>query len=412
MAKKISRSFLTFGVVALLAVAFAYAFWPRPILVDIGEVTRGPMIVTIDEEARTRVHDAYVVSTPVAGRLLRVEVHPGDRVVRHETVVAQMLPTNPSALDVRTREQANAAVLAAEAALRVARADMNKALADKDLTDLDLDRAVQLASTGTVSEAALDRAKRTARAASATLDTTEAAISMREAEVANVRARLIGFDDQGLAAAIGGDRPRGNEIPLYAPTDGRILRVLQTSETTLPVGTPIMEIGNTDSGLEIVVELLSTDAVKVAVGNRVIIDKWGGDHLLEGVVERIDPWGFTKYSALGVEEQRVIAVIEFTSPADNRENLGHGFRVEVRIVIWEDEIALVIPSSALFREHEDWAVFVIENGKTKLQEVEIGKNNGILAEIKSGLNLGSSVVLYPSSGLADADLVAQRTLSD
>lgn len=409
MAKKRSRRILTLGTVALIAGAFAYAFWPRPTLVDIGEVTRGPMIVTIDEEARTRVHDAYVVSTPIAGRLLRVDVLPGDRVIRRETIVAQMLPTNPAALDVRTREQANAAVTAAEAALRVARADMNKAIADKDLTDLDLNRAVKLASSGTVSEAALDRAKRTSRAAAATLGTTEAAISMREAELENTRARLIGFDDLGLSAAIGGGS-RGDEIPLFAPADGRILRVLQKSETTLPVGSPIMEIGNIESGLEIVVELLSTDAVKVVPGNRVIIDNWGGDQVLEGVVRRIDPWGFTKYSALGVEEQRVLAVIEFTSPPEIRENLGHGFRVEARIVVWESDDTLIVPSSALFRERADWAVFLVEEERAILQKIEIGKNNGISAHVQKGIELGANVVLYPSSGLTDGDLVAQRSV--
>ncbi|HMB47599.1 MAG TPA: HlyD family efflux transporter periplasmic adaptor subunit, partial [Afifellaceae bacterium] len=260
----------------------------------------------------------------------------------------------------------------------------------------------------TVSEAALDKAKREARAAEATLDSAEAAISMREAEVANAQSLLIGFDDQGLANAVGA-RDK-NAIPLYSPATGRVLRVIQQSETTLPAGAPIMEIGNIDNDLEIIVELLSTDAVQVSVGDRVNIDDWGGPSTLEGVVERIDPWGFTKVSALGVEEQRVNAVIRFAGDDQARSSLGHGFRVEVRIVVWEKENALSLPSSALFRDGADWAVFRVENGTAKLRRVSVGRNNGLKAEIVDGLAEGDVVVLYPSSGLSDGQSVRRRVL--
>ncbi len=200
--KKRSRLYLTIGASAVICALLAAAFWPRPTMVDIGEVTRGAMIVTIDEEGRTRVSDAYVVSTPIAGRLRRVEVNPGDPVERGTTIVAHMLPTNPAALDIRTREQARAAVAAAGAALRVSRADLNAAIANRDAAELELERARKLAERGVTSSAALDRAQQASRVASANVDTAEAAISMREAEVANAQAQLIGFDDQGLAAAI------------------------------------------------------------------------------------------------------------------------------------------------------------------------------------------------------------------
>jgi HlyD family secretion protein len=405
MARKRSRSALTVAAAVLVAAALSFAFWPRPTMVDIGAVTRGPMTLTIDEEGRTRVHNAYVVSTPVAGRLLRVDVEPGDPVVRGESVIALMLPTNPSALDVRSREQARAAVAAAEAALRAARADLNRAIADKELAEADLDRAKRLRSTNTVSEAALDRAFREARAAEAAIDMAEAAIGVRQAEVANAQAQLISFEDQGLGAAIGAG---GAEIPLRAPASGRVLRVIQESETTLPAGAPIMEIGNIDEDLEVLVELLSTDAVKVSPGDRVIIDDWGGPETLEAVVERVDPWGFTKFSALGVEEQRVNCIIQFADPAATKQGLGHGFRVEVRIVVWEDDDALIVPSSALFRDGAAWAVFVVHDGETALRRVEIGHNNGTEAEVLGGLEQGDRVVLYPSSGLADGAKVAQR----
>lgn len=397
---------LATGVV--LAAALAYAFWPRPLIVDIGQIRRGPMAVTIDEEAKTRVRDAYVVSAPVAGRLLRVEVEPGDAVTGGETAIARMLPLPPSALDIRTREQARAAVAAAEAALRVARADLNKAMADKELADLDLDRARKLRQSGTVAQAALDRAEQSWRSANASLDTAAAAISMREADLANARARLISFTEH--PAASNGLLQGEDAIALTAPVSGRILQVMQKSEITVAAGTPILEIGDTANDLEIVVELLSTDAVQVSVGDRVIIEKWGKPYPLSGVVERVEPWGFTKFSALGVEEQRVNAIVSFTDPRERRQSLGHGYRVETRIVVWEREDTLIVPSSALFREAGEWAVLAVVGGRARLQPVEIGRSNGVDAEVLGGLEADQHVVLYPGPGIGDGARVKQRTV--
>ncbi|WP_027948707.1 efflux RND transporter periplasmic adaptor subunit [Haliea salexigens] len=406
MTRKHSRTVISLTTATVLVLALAFAFWPRPVMVDMGEVIRGTMRVTIDEEGRTRVHDAYVLSTPLAGRLQRVEVLPGDEVIHNETIVAQMLPSNPESLNARTREQARTEVTAAEAALRLARAELNKAAADSDLARTDLQRIRRLRGEAMVSEAELDRAVREARTAEAQLGTAEATIAMREAQLANARASLISFQ--------GGEAP-GNAmvtaretIPLYAPATGRVLRVLQESETTLPAGTAILEIGNIESDLEVVVELLSTDAVKVSPGDRVILEDWGGPTTLNGVVERIDPLGFTKFSALGVEEQRVNTIIRFTDPAEARKALGHGYRVEVRIIIWEDNSALTVPASALFRSASDWAVFKVSNGKTRLTPVTIGRTNGIIAEVVDGLEAGDSIVLYPASGLTDNTRVVQR----
>lgn len=406
--KRRSRLILTTGAVLLVAGALTAAFWPKPTMVDMGEVTFGTMRLTINEEGRTRVRDAYVVSTPVAGRLQRVSVQPGDPVVRGETIVAHMRPTNPAALDIRTREQALAAVNATRAALRVAHADMNAALAILDLAETELARTEQLVERGISSNAVLDRAQQTARVAHANVDTAEAAISMREAEIANAQAKLIGFNDQGLAAAVG---TPSDDIPLYAPADGRILRVIQQSETSLPVGAPIMEIGNITNDLEVVSELLSTDAVQVAVGDPVIIDDWGGPTELKGVVIRVDPFGITQYSALGVEEQRVNAVIAFASPAEDYKGLGHGFRVEIQIVVWEAENTLLVPASALFRSREAWVVFVDVKGIAQLRTIELGPNNGIEAQVKSGLSEGERVILYPSSGLSEGMRVMERVIN-
>jgi len=406
MAKRKSRSFLTISALLVTAIALTYAFWPRPLMVDMDVAKRGAMVQTINEEGHTRVHDAYVVSTPVAGRLMRVEAKPGDAVVRNETIVAQMRPLNPAALDIRTREQAHAGVTAAEAALRVARADLNKAISDLEIAESEWQRAKQLAARGSESQASLDRKQSAVRSASAIRDTAEAAIAMREAELANARARLISFDDPQPTTA----RADDHAIPLKAPTTGHILRVIQQSETTLTAGTPIMEIGNIENDLEVVVELLSTDAVQVSPGDRVIIDDWGGEATLSGVVERVDPWGFKKFSSLGVEEQRVNAVIQFTGPRDSRLRLGHGYRVEVRIVIWESNDALIIPSNALFRDGEDWAVFKVVDGKAQQSRVTIGHDNGIKAQIIEGLSEGDRIILYPSAGITNGAKVAQRTM--
>jgi len=407
-AKKRSRLILTTGTVSLVAAALAVAFWPKPTMVDMGEVTRGTMRLTIDEEGRTRVRDAYIVSTPVAGQLQRVEVEPGDPVIRGETIVAHMRPTNPAALDVRTREQAQAAVDAAQAALRVARADLNAALANRDLAESELARTEQLVERGISSKAALDRARQTARVRVANVDTAEAAISMREAEIANAQAQLISFDDKGLAAAIG---TASDDIPLYAPADGRIMRVIQQSETSLLAGSPIMEIGNIASDLEVVVELLSTDAVQVAQGDAVIIADWGGSTELTGEVIRVDPFGITQFSALGVEEQRVNATVAFTSSSADYAGLGHGFRVETKIIVWEAEDTLIVPASALFRSRDAWAVFIVEDGAARLRTIEIGPNNGIEAQVTTGLSEGDRVILYPSSGLSEGINVAERVIN-
>lgn len=406
--RKHTRTILTLAAVAVVAAALAAALWPQPVMVDLGEVTRGPMQVTIDEEGRTRVAEPYVVSTPVAGRLLRVRVEPGDSVVEGETVVAHMRPTNPAALDLRTREQAEAAVQAAEAALRVARADRNAAAARLDLAQAELGRAEWLAEREIASPAALDRARQEARVAAAAVETAEAAIAMREAELANARARLIGFEDQGLAAALDATAP--DDIRVRAPADGRILRVFQESETTLPAGAPIVEIGDVEHGLEAVVELLSSDAVQVAPGNRVIIEDWGGPEALSGEVRRIDPVAETKVSALGVEEQRVPVTVALACPPQARCGLGHGYRVEARIVVWQRADALRVPSSALFRQGEGWAVFVAEAGRAVLRAVETGRSNGVQTEVLSGLEPGEAVILYPSAAVEDGVAIAERVL--
>ncbi len=408
--KRYSRSILTVAASLAIAGILLAAFWPRPMLVDLATVKRGDMIVTINEEGRTRVKEPYVVSSPVAGELQRVTVLPGDRVVGGETIVARMSPANPSALDVRTREQAIAAVSAAEAALRVARADLNAALATDVFAQSELERTQKLVDKGIASKVAMERSEQAAKIAKANLDTVQAAISMREAELANARAQLIGFDDAGLAQALEENERPSYSIPMRAPIDGTILKVIHKSETTLPAGEPILEIGDIEGDLEVMAELLSSDAVQVSEGNRVIITNWGGPGDLSGSVSRIDPYGYTKYSALGVEEQRVETTIQFDGPSEDRGTLGHGYRIEVQIVVWAQEDVVIVPSAALFRQGQNWAVFANADGRAVLREVEIGRNNGIEAQVLSGLEPGESVVQFPSANLTDGARIAERKL--
>ncbi len=408
--KRYSRSILTVAASLAIAGILLAAFWPRPMLVDLATVKRGDMIVTINEEGRTRVKEPYVVSSPVAGELQRVTVLPGDRVVGGETIVARMSPANPSALDVRTREQAIAAVSAAEAALRVARADLNAALATDVFAQSELERTQKLVDKGIASKVAMERSEQAAKIAKANLDTVQAAISMREAELANARAQLIGFDDAGLAQALEDNERPSYSIPMRAPIDGTILKVIHKSETTLPAGEPILEIGDIEGDLEVMAELLSSDAVQVSEGNRVIITNWGGPGDLSGSVSRIDPYGYTKYSALGVEEQRVETTIQFDGPSEDRGTLGHGYRIEVQIVVWAQEDVVIVPSAALFRQGQNWAVFANADGRAVLREVEIGRNNGIEAQVLSGLEPGETVVQFPSANLTDGARIAERKL--
>lgn len=383
---------------AFIAGFLLFAFWPRATMVDIGAATRGAMMVTIDEEAKTRVRDSYVISAPINGRLLRVGIDPGAEVVKGETVVAEMTPVLPAALDVRTKEQAEAAVEAARAGLSLARAEARRARADADFAEDEVVRARELYKGEALARRGLDRAEIAYRSARAALEAANSAVSMRAAELERAQAML-----KPAAAANEDDASESADyeaIQIRSPVSGHILRVFQESEAVLSAGAPILEVGDPHGDLEVVAELLSSDAVKVSPGDRVIIDKWGGDETIAGVVNRIEPLGFTKISALGVEEQRVNTIIDFVSRNDH-ERLGDGYRVEARIVIWEDAGALRVPASALFRADGEWAVYRIENNRARRTIVSIGRNNGVDAEVLEGIEDGDRIVLFPGGAIGD-----------
>lgn len=391
-----SRAIFIAAATALIASFLAFAFWPRPIRVDIGAVARGALAVTIDEEAKTRVRDSYIVSAPINGRLLRVGIDPGAEVAKDETVVAEMTPVYPAALDIRTKEQAEAAIEAARAGLSLSKAEARRARADAAFADQEVVRARELFKGDAIAKRGLDRAEIALTSARAALEAANAAVAMREAELERAQLMLMSPADAGRAGAEPSD-----PIAIRAPVSGHILRVFQESEAIVGAGAPILEIGDPHTDLEIVAELLSTDAVKVSPGDRVIIDKWGGDEPIEAVVSRIEPLGFTKVSALGVEEQRVNTIIEFASGRNDSERLGDGFRVEARIIVWENENALKLPASSLFRAGDNWAVFKVVSGKAVRTVVDIGRNNGVEAEIIAGLEEGDRIILFPGGDVAD-----------
>jgi HlyD family secretion protein len=390
--KKHLRLILSVLVVAAIA---AVAMWPGSMEVDVATVVRGPMQVTIDEEGETRVRDRFVVSAPVAGRLQRIELEPGDAVVRGQTTVARLTPAESPLIDPRTRSELTAAAEAARAAVGQARAERERAAAALDRARTSLRRQEALAEAGAIARDTLDAAQTSVRTAEEATRAAEFTVTRAEYELQLARARL-----QAPAAG-------GNTVPVVAPVDGVVLRRLRESESIVPAGEPLLEIGD-PARIEVVSDLLSTDAVQVAPGARVIVEQWGGEHPLTGAVRRVEPSGFMKVSALGVEEQRVNVLIDLPElPAEARQ-LGDGYRVEIRVVIWQADDVVKVPVGALFRRGDDWAVFVVENDVALLRMVEVGRRNDTEAQIVSGVPQGQLIVLHPPDTLEDGTRVVVR----
>jgi len=386
---------------ALLVAGLVYAFRPQPVLVDLAEARRAPLRVTVDEEGETRVRDVFVLSAPVSGRMKRVELDAGEAVEASTTVVAEIEPSDPTLLDARSETEAQAAVRAAEAALDTARAQVEQAEAELDFARTELERQQSLSERGIASARDLDAARREFRSLRAALATARAALQERSFQLDRARARLVSpveaADPEGQCEC----------IAIRAPVSGVVLRVVRESAGVVAAGEPLVEIGDPEE-LEIVVDLLSADAVKVEPGMRVIIEGWGGETPLEGRVRRVEPFGFTKVSALGIEEQRVNVIVDFADPAERWRRLGHGYRVEARIVLWEGEDVLSLPVSSFFRHGDRQAVFVVEDGVARLREVERGHQTGLRAEVAAGLEAGETVVLYPDERVDDGVRVAER----
>ncbi len=396
------RRFSLWGVLGLVVLAgLGFAFRPQAIPVDFAIAAQGSLVVTVDEEAETRVRDVFVLSAPVTGRLRRIESDVGDDVFAGETVVAQIEPVDPSFLDIRSESEAHAAVQAADSALVLARAELQEAIAEREFAESELRRAEQLFASRTIAQRALDDAQRRFKTRTASVTTAQAAVDMRVFQLAEARARLVSpVQTQNLH----GDCEC---VTISAPVSGQILRLLRESEVVVQAGEPLVEIGDPQS-LEIVADLLSSDAVKVEPGQEVIIDEWGGALPLSGKVRRIEPFGFTKVSALGIEEQRVNVIIDITDPLERWQRLGHGYRVETRVVLWQGEDVLKVPLTALFRNGADWALFVEEDGRARRREVELGQSNGLEAQIIKGISAGDRVVLHPSDRVVEGVRLSER----
>ncbi|WP_346836558.1 efflux RND transporter periplasmic adaptor subunit [Microbulbifer sp. SAOS-129_SWC] len=401
MGRKLVKRLFGIGLLAGLLLFFAYAFLPKPVPVDMAHVTRGPMTVSVSDEGYTRVRDVYVVSAPVTGYLLRIERNVGDRVDAHKTPLAQLLPTHPEFLNERARVQAQAAIDSAKAALNLARAERRDAEAKLRFARADAARARKLAPKGYISKEELERMELAQDSAEAALDTAKAAERMRSGELDNARAQLITPDAEHP------DAGNNKIITITAPVGGRVLQRRQESEKVVTAGTPLLDIGN-PAQLEVVVDLLSRDAVQVQPGAPVSMTNWGGDYPLHGRARLIEPYGFTKYSALGIEEQRVNVIIDFTDPRSEWQRLGHGYRVDAEIQTWHGDNILQLPAGALLRHAGRWAVFRVVGDHAVMTPIKIGHNNGQQVEIQQGLSEGDTLVLHPSERIEDGISVVRR----
>jgi HlyD family secretion protein len=390
-----------FWIVAavIVGVLLVFAFRPQPIAVDTAEIVQGPMRVTVRDEGRTRVRNEYIVSAPVGGRLLRVPYKPGASVQAGETV-ARILPGAPAFLDKRAEAEAQARVNSAAAALSAAQAELDRAEAQAEFARTEAERTRELLARELISIEAYDRARMELRVAESALASARDGARVREAELEAARIRLTQPGAASDAAAT---------VDVVAPVAGRVLRVAQESESVIAAGAEVMSIGDPGK-IEVVVEMLSTDAVQVQPGADVIIENWGRSGTpLQGRVRLVEPYGFLKISALGVEEQRVNVIVDFVGPPSEWSSLGHGYRVEAAIVTWQDDEVVQAPVAALFRRRGEWAVFRVNADQAELTAVEVGHDNGRNAQILSGIEPGETVVLYPGEQVEDGVRVRRRS---
>jgi len=388
-------------IAVLFLIAMIVSFKPRPVPTDIGVAQTGSMRTSIREEGETRVEDIYTLSSPIAGHLRRINLEVGDKVVEGQTIVAEIEPLDSDFLDPRSEAQAKAEVNTAESALKLAKAELKQAQVELDFAKSEYDRIRSLHQTGTASQRDLDNSERLFKSRRAVYATVQAALQMRKFELERVKAILMS-PVQSQA-----HRTSCECLKLYAPISGTILKVITESEGVVQAGTPLLDIGD-PSQLQIVAELLSMDAVKVEAGGLVAIENWGGKTALEGKVKRIDPVGFSKVSALGIEEQRVNVIIDLVSPHESWSRLGHGYQVDVAIVLWQGSDVLQVPLTAIFREGTNWSIFVVEEGIVTKRSLQVGQINSHTAEIKKGLGTGEQFIVYPSDRIYEGVSVVER----
>jgi HlyD family secretion protein len=390
---RIVKRISTVLLLMIAGILVIYAFRPKPVPVDTARVTRGPLQVTIDEDGQTRAHDRYTLTASVAGSLSRISLQEGDAVARN-TVIAVI---HPLPVDSKEEAEIRARIASAEALKREADQQVIQAETAHQQGRRDLLRAETLFEQEIIPRERFEEVQ------------SKEAILAHEVEAAKHRANAADAETKRAEAgliSLGSERnQRSKAVPIRAPVDGRILRILEKSEKVVTAGSPIVVLSNTNK-IEIVADLLSTDAMKVEPGAAVSVENWGGTKPLRARIRTVEPYGFTKVSALGIEEQRVNVIADFI---DAPANLGDGYRVDVRIVIWESADVLKVPASALFRVGENWAVFVIEGGLARSRRVEVDHRNALDAEIKSGLQEGEQVVLHPSNDIKEGVSLKPRS---
>jgi len=393
------RWVLLFALLAAIAVGIGFGLRPKAVPVETAKATRGKLAVTVEEEGKTRVKDRFSVSSPLAGIADRIALEVGDRVARGQVLVS-IEPAPPPFLDRRRQEAAQAREDAAKAALASAGERERAAAAREEYARTTLERTRKLHESEVTSQDALEAADSAYRQEAAALRSAESAVKVAEFELEAARAELLS------STARGSQHPR-ERVAVRSPAPGEVLAVLHKSQGAVREGEPLIVIGDPRS-LEVEVDVLSADAVRIRPGQTVLFTRWGGEGTLAGKVKTVEPAGFTKVSALGVEEQRVLVISEISSPKEAWAGLGDGYRLEASFLLWEGDSVLQVPSGALFRNGEDWAVFVAEKGTARLRTVRVGKRNGLSAEVSSGLSEGDSVILHPSTEIHDGTRVRNR----
>ena len=384
-------------IAALLLGFIAWGFWPKPVLVETANASRSPLTVRVSEEGKTRVRNRFVVAAPLAGRMRRVLLKPGDEVQAATTVLTVIEPVAAPLLDPRSREQAEAEVSMREAAGKQAAESLAAARATLKLAEADRDRVRAVRRSGTVSEADRDKAEGEAQIKAAEVRAIEFSIRVNDFRLVQAQAALA-RPEVGTS---------GGVVEVKSPVSGRVLKVMQESEMVVIPGLAILEVGDSQD-LEVEAEILSRDAVAIRPGDSADIEQWGGEAPLKARVRRIEPAAFTKISALGVEEQRVIVLCDLLDPPPPAKALGDRFRVEVRVAIWHSDDVLSVPSGALFREGNTWKTFVFRGGRAVLTDVNVGHSDGRFTEVLSGIHLGTPVQVHPPDTVKDATRVTRR----
>jgi HlyD family secretion protein len=396
---KRTRKWILWSLAATALVAMLWiAFQPKPIDVDTVMVTEGPLVVTVNEDGHTRIKERYVVSSPLAGRLSRITLEAGDLVDAGETIIAHVEPTNPQLLDARSQRQAEALVSTASASHKRAAAELETAQSTDKHAKVEWKRTQSLFKEQLISQSDYEEAEYLAQTAASGLKSSLMAMQVAKFELEQAEAALTHTSDPDTNT---------HAFNITSPICGHVLRVLQESSIVVTPGMPLLELGD-PRDLEVIVDVLSSDAVRIKPGARVTLDHWGGDTPLDGVVRLIEPAAFTKISALGVEEQRVWVVIDFTGPPEDRQRLGDGYRVEPRIVTWEAANVIKVPTGALFRQEEGWAVFVVKESVAELRPIKRGQSDGFETEILEGVQPGETTIIHPSERVADGVLVIAR----